>query len=135
MWVWPAMENLNRGWASRYGAHWMLPAIARAQADHAETPALLALEHTVRAETLEDMLCSAPALILVENHEPNFVTRPIDFDALAFFAQDKPFRDYLAANYRLIDHGFWLRAYRRISPRFPAKPAGCRKIVPPFGTK
>ncbi len=131
MWGWPTVDKHHRTWASRYGAHWMLPAFGRARADHSESPAMLALEQSVRADTLTDMLCTAPALVLIENHEPNFMTRPIDFDTLAFFGQDKPFRDYLADNYRLIDNGFWLRAYVRTTPENSGKPDNCRKIIPP----
>lgn len=134
MWPWPAMENLNRVWASRYGAHWMLPAIGRARADHSENPAMLALERTVRIETLTDMRCTEPALILIEKREPNFVARPTDFDTLAFFAEDKTFRDFLAKNYALLADRTWLRAYRRVTPVPIVKPVGCRKIVPPFRT-
>ena len=50
MWGWPAVEHRHRVWASRYGALWMLPAFGRARTDHTETPALLALEQTVRQE-------------------------------------------------------------------------------------
>ena len=135
MWGWPAVEDKHRVWASRYGAHWMLPAFGRARQDHAETRAMLTLEKTVRTDTLTDMLCTAPALILFENQEPNFVTRPLNFDTLQFFAQDKPFRDYLASNYRLIDNGIWLRAYLRATPENREKPQDCRRIVPPFGTE
>jgi hypothetical protein len=112
----------------------MLPAIGRARADHAETPAMIALERTVRADTLTDMLCTAPALIFIENREPNFVNRPIAFNTLQFFSQDKPFRDYLAGNYRLAANGLWLRAYLRTTPAPLTKPAHCRSIVPPYGT-
>lgn len=135
MWGWPAVEHRDRVWASRYGALWMLPAFGRARTDHAETPALLALEQTVRQENFMDMVCAAPGLILIENHEPNFLTRPINFDTLAFFSQDKPFRDYLAANYRLIDNGFYLRAYLRKTAIAAHRPPGCRPVVPPFGTE
>ncbi len=135
MWGWPAVEHRHRVWASRYGAHWMLPAFGRARADHAETPALLALEKLVRQDNYVDLICSAPALILIENHEPNFITRPINFDTLRFFAQDKPFRDYLSANYRLIDNGFYLRAYERITPAPAHSAPDCRPVVPPFGTE
>jgi putative flippase GtrA len=135
MWGWPAVEHRHRVWASRYGALWMLPAFGRARTDHTETPALLELERTVRQENYVDMVCAAPGLILIENNEPNFLTRPVDFDTLRFFAQDKPFRDYLAAHYRLIDNGFYLRAYLRSTPIPSARPAGCRPVVPPFGTE
>ncbi|OYU37209.1 GtrA family protein [Novosphingobium sp. PASSN1] len=135
MWGWPAVEHRHRVWASRYGALWMLPAFGRARTDHTETPALLALEQTVRQENYVDMACAAPGLILIENHEPNFLTRPINFDTLAFFSQDKPFRDYLAANYRLIDKGFYLRAYLRKTAIAAHRPPGCRSVVPPFGTE
>lgn len=135
MWGWPAVEHRHRVWASRYGALWMLPAFGRARTDHTETPALLALEKTVRQENYVDMICAAPGLILIENNEPNFLTRPINFDTLAFFSQDKPFRDYLAANYRLIDNGFYLGAYLRTTPIPATRPAGCRPVVPPFGTE
>lgn len=135
MWGWPAVEKRRRLWASRYGAHWMLPAIGRARADHTDTPAMRALERTVRSETLADLLCTAPALIFVENREPNFVTRPIAFNTLQFFMQDKPFREYLAANYRLAANGVWLRAYLRTTAAPPARPLNCRPIVPPYGTE
>jgi hypothetical protein len=81
------------------------------------------------------MVCAAPGLILIENHEPNFLSRPVDFDTLAFFSQDKPFRDYLDANYRLIDNGFYLRAYLRTTPAPRVRPASCRPVTPPFGTE
>lgn len=135
MWGWPAVEHRHRVWASRYGALWMLPAFGRARTDHTMTPQLAALERTVREENHADMVCAAPGLILIENHEPNFLTRPVDFDTLAFFAQDKPFRDYLDANYRLIENGFYLRAYLRKTPVPASRPAGCRRVVPPFGTE
>jgi putative flippase GtrA len=135
MWGWPAVEHRHRVWASRYGALWMLPAFGRARADHTMTPTLAALERTVRVENHADMVCAAPGLILIENHEPNFLSRPVDFDTLAFFSQDKPFRDYLDANYRLIDNGFYLRAYLRTTPAPRVRPASCRPVTPPFGTE
>ncbi len=135
MWGWPAVEHRHRVWASRYGALWMLPAFGRARTDRTETAALLALQQTVRRENYTDMICAAPGLILIENNEPNFLTRPINFDTLAFFAQDKPFADYLTANYRQIDDGFYLRAYLRTTPIPARRPDGCRPVVPPFGTE
>lgn len=134
MWGWPVVENHHRVWASRYIAHWMLPAFGRAHADRNETPALLALEKQVREDTYTDMICAAPSVIVIENHEPNFVIRPRDFDTLAFFAKDKLFANYLAQNYRMIENGWYLRAYLRTGPDSRAAPAGCRRVVPPFRT-
>jgi hypothetical protein len=127
MWGWPTVEDRNLVWASRYYAHWMIPAIGRARADHTDSPAMRARERTVKDETFADMACASPALILIENHEPNFITRPDDFDTLAFFSEDARFRDYLASNYHQEVDGHWLRAFYRITPRVPAA-ASCRRV-------
>jgi hypothetical protein len=66
---WPAVEALHLRWASRYYDFWMVPALEAYAAAHGGQldPARSALADAVRAETVADLACNRPEVILVDS--------------------------------------------------------------------
>lgn len=126
--VWPMVEETGLLWPSRHFTYWMLPAIAMDRADPApDDPKLVALAQTVKRDTLEDLRCRPPEVIVVSLAQTVPSLRQHGFDLLQFFREDAQINAWL-------DHYEGGRAGRDVvlhrNPDWvpPKSPASCKVI-------
>jgi putative flippase GtrA len=127
-WIWPAVEQTDTVWSSRYFAHWMLPAIGYYRKNNIRNVKVEQLEHDVLAATYEDIMCNPPAFIAIEKSMPNFTMRPKGFNTLEFIKEHKPLKAYMMANYKSHTQNKWLHMFRRTTPIEATQSQDCRPI-------
>lgn len=131
MWGWPTVEDHRLAWSSRLAAHWMLPAIAHAEMVGPNPAPLRELAKRIQKQTLLEVRCSAPALIMFERRS-NYIYQPAAFDVRRFFLRDTALRDYLAVNYRQLVPTQSLYIYQRTTPANAIRNGSeCPTFVPP----
>lgn len=123
--IWPAVEDLGLTWPSRHFAFWMTNAFHFAQADGSPLSGELdALARDVRTQTVEDIACNPPAVILVDS----FARSPArDFDIVTFFELNADFKE-LFARYTVSETLARFTSYRLSGPWTDPRPEGCRTI-------
>lgn len=120
--IFPFVEQYNLVWPSRYFSFWMIAAIANAETGHRSatniemTPALQRISAQIRRETVHDMECHPPALILSQIRGRRSHSRPSKFRMTEFFRRDAEFSAYLTKNYRLEKTDWVYETYRRVTP-------------------
>lgn len=120
--IFPFVEKYNLVWPSRYFSFWMLAAISRAETNDRSqviikmTPELQRLSAQIRRETVQDMKCHPPALILSQIRSRRNNKAPYRLPMTEFFQRDAEFAAYLAANYRLEKTDWMYETYRRTTP-------------------
>ena len=123
--IWPMVEEKNLKWPSRHFAFWMVHKIASLQKSHGElSPELRAMADQVRRQTVEDLACNPPHLILVDDFTGS---RSPGFDILRFFEESAEFRAFFA-QYQKEEKKQIYTPYRRVLDLPMPKPAHCRTI-------
>lgn len=125
--IWPMVEDLGYVWPSRYYAFWMLDAIADQLRERGHlSPQMKTLADNVRRQTVFDIECTPPEIILVDAPKH---PKSGEFDVLRFF-RERPEFAAIFGNY----HPF------RVSGRYMAykindsdgkqfrRPPNCRTI-------
>lgn len=123
--MWPMVENAGLVWPSRHYAFWMTYALfAEEKQNGMLSPELAAMADTVRRQTVEDLACNPPEIILVDDFSPS---RYPGFDMLRFFRENEDFKS-LFSHYTLDRRSGRYTFYKKSSdwPRPPA--SRCRKI-------
>ena len=119
------VENAGLVWPSRHYAFWMTYTLfAEEKQDGMLSPELAAMADTVRRQTVEDLSCNPPEIILVDDFSPS---RYPGFDMLRFFRENKDFKS-LFSHYTLDRRSGRYTSYKKSSdwPRPPAP--RCRTI-------
>ena len=123
--MWPMVEDLGLTWPSRHFAFWMANAFHAARADGAPLSGRLgALADEVRAQTVQDISCNPPRIILVDSFQRGLAR---GFDILSFFEESREFRT-LFADYALSETSGRYTAYRLSGPWTRPRPEDCRTI-------
>jgi putative flippase GtrA len=124
--VFPFVEQYQVKWPSRYFSFWMISAISKAENGSGlgkpvpMTPALRQLSVDIRRETLEDMKCHTPEILLSQIRTGNYSITPKRFRMTDFFRRDPDLKDYIARNYRLEKRSRYFETYRRTTPMLPS---------------
>jgi hypothetical protein len=123
--IWPAVEEGNFRWPSRHFAFWMVYAMHAHRSEHgALTPALGDLADAVRRETVHDLLCNPPDLILVDDFR---ASKAPGFDILRFFEESDDFRR-LFSHYARVRTVAIYTSYAKQEDWRPQPPPRCRTI-------
>jgi hypothetical protein len=118
----------NRPQFSRYYALWMLPGLVTAELDPKERARALAFLGDVRANTISDIKCAAPKLIIgdVTTHgrtrDKKFES--YDIDPMQILLKDKAFQAWLDAHYTKAALPYRVTTWRAKDP-VNLKPGGC----------
>ena len=116
-------EEAGLVWPSRYFGFWMVYAVAEAKGGPL-SPEVAAMADEVRANTVEDLLCNPPEIIIVDDFGNS---RAPGFDILAFFRKNDAFARLFAAYAETRKSGDFTE-YRRQS-ELPLRPSGeCRTV-------
>jgi putative flippase GtrA len=129
MWIWPIAEEDGLAWPLHVYSFWMLPAIGHAEILGPYDPALEKLGNLVRRQTLADILCHPPALILGERRR-RYEIQPEQFDMTSFFLRDSAFRTFMTTHYIEEAPTRYLRVFRRRGRVAPSSSSSCRSIAP-----
>ncbi|AWC21347.1 GtrA-like protein [Aminobacter sp. MSH1] len=122
---WPTVEKAGLKWPSRYFAFWMVLAMSEHEKKYGSlTPELAALANDIRRQTVEDLRCNVPDIILVDDFR---LSKSPGFDILEFFRKDKDF-ERLFANYSLDRKSVIYTSYKKAADWQPERPVGCRTI-------
>jgi putative flippase GtrA len=125
--IWPMVEEQGHVWPSRYFGFWVVSAIAKEErlrgAGH-PTPALTRVAAIVQADTVNDILCHPPSLILVDDMSRS---QGGPFDLVAFFSENETFRK-IFSNYERGAVAGPFTAYVKRDEWNPKAPVGCRTI-------
>lgn len=123
--IWPMVEEAGLKWPSRHFTFWMVHTMSEQETKRGSlTRELAALADEIRRQTVEDLLCNVPDIILVDDFR---LSRSPGFDILAFFKKDKAF-EQLFSNYSLDRKSVIYTSYRKLPDWQPERPAGCRTI-------
>ena len=130
--MWPMVENQGYVWPSRHFGMWMLAAFAKQmKVDGQLSPPMQELAREVRAQTVVDLQCHPPEVIIVHDTARS---KASGIDIIAFFSQDEEFRRFFA-NYvtgRVAMHHSLNQKFTSYIKRpgwQPAAPAaGCRTV-------
>src|SRR6185437_7279007 len=88
---------------------------------------IVALADKVRSDTVKDLACNPPELIIVDDFSNIPGMRAIGFDALDFFEKDSDFRQFFAHYDRRTTLGRFT-SFEKSSAWTPARPSGCSDL-------
>lgn len=124
--IWPMAENKGLIWPSRYFHFWMMQSVANSQLSGAPLkPALADYVDRVRLETVDDLLCNPPDILIDDAESIDFV----DFKILDFFLEEPTFATVFAA-YEPYGHIGPFTAYQRTRPLPPPDGLDCMTLLP-----
>jgi hypothetical protein len=131
--VWPMFDDLGLIWPLRHYTYWMIPALARAEAEKGReglSAGEVALEQEILRDTAEDLWCRPPKLVVVDDTKRSGSMHNVDFDILKFFERE-PAINELIAHYAVTNVVGRLTVYSKFDD--PSAPTGlkCRPIAPP----
>ena len=129
MWIWPVAEEHGLVWPLRLYSYWMLPAIGHAEVYGPRNPALSEVADHIRRQTLADLRCNPPAIVLIEIR-PRYEYQPAQFDVAAFFLRGPGLHRFLANHYTEETRTRFFRVFRRITAIARPTVSGCRRIAP-----
>jgi putative flippase GtrA len=121
---WPMVEENNLVWPSRFMSLWMVPAIATGLGDEAK---LKKLSDQVRAETVEDLSCNPPTMLLVDRKPINALLQNRDFDILDYF-KSYPAAEVFMKDYQLARKTGKFDVYLRRAGTPGRATSRCRKV-------
>ncbi len=123
--IWPMDEQAGLVWPSRYYSFWMFYAVARHEHDQGPLQSQVeVMADKVRANTVEDLLCNSPEIILVDDFSHSETP---GLDILAFFRQNEMFARLFAAYGETKKSGDFT-AYRRQGDLPSRLSGGCRTV-------
>jgi putative flippase GtrA len=129
--IWPMIDDASLTWPLRHFTFWMIPAIARAEAQAGPagvSPRMAELERGIQRDTAEDLWCRPPQLIVVDDTRYSTSMSGTNFNILDFFGRDPAIGD-LMKHYRRTGVVDRFTIYSRTEEL--ATPAGmkCRPVV------
>jgi hypothetical protein len=123
--IWPMAELRGLKWPLRYYHFWMLQAVAIRERDGIPLDgALLDYVSRVRLETVEDLTCNPPDILIDDRAS---VDDEGNFNILAFFMQEPKFAAVMASYQAYGEQGS-LTAYERIG-ELPPPSGDCAMLV------
>ena len=123
--IWPMVEDLGLTWPSRHFAFWMMNAFHAAQAGGSPLSGGLAdLADEIRAQTVHDISCNPPRIILVDSFERSLAP---GFDIVSFFETSAGFRE-IFSHYALSGASGLFTSYRLSGDWTPPRPRDCRTV-------
>jgi hypothetical protein len=113
MFTWPTIEELGLRWSMRLYSYWMLPAIGDL-APRPSNPALTRpLARTILRQTLDDLRCDPPVLLLIEKREYSLQWPGRTFDVGRFFLSDPALAAFVDRHYTRLNGTSRFLVYRR----------------------
>lgn len=124
--AWPMIDERGYIWPSRYYAFWMVDAINRQIKEKGGlSPDMKALADLIRRQTVVDVDCHPPQLILVDDFRHSLAA---NFDILRFFGENAGFAA-IFQHYRRLETKGDFTSYAKDPDWGPPKPSkGCRPI-------
>lgn len=124
--IWPMIEDRGFVWPSRHFAFWMTIAMAKQlKATGHLSPALQVLADEVRTQTVDDLMCNPPDMILVDDLSRS---KAGAFDLVDFFSKNEDFRQIFSHyDRRQVSENFTAYA-KREGWQPEKKPHVCRRV-------
>lgn len=124
--IWPMIEDQGLVWPSRHFAFWMTIAMAKQLRETGRlSPPLQVLADDVRTQTVDDLRCNPPDMILVDDLSRS---KAGAFNLIDFFSESEDFRQ-LFSHYDQGEVAENFTAYKKHEGWQPEKkPDVCRKI-------
>ncbi|MDG4881168.1 GtrA family protein [Mesorhizobium sp. WSM4884] len=124
--IWPMIEDRGLVWPSRHFAFWMTIAMAKQlKTTGGLSPALQVLADDVRTQTVDDLMCNPPDMILVDDLSRS---KAGTFNLVDFFSENEDFRQFFS-HYDRGEVSENFTAYTKREGWQPEKkPNVCRKI-------
>lgn len=124
--IWPMIEDQGHVWPSRHFAFWMTITMAKQlKATGRLSPPLQVLADEVRTQTVDDLVCNPPDMILVDDLSRS---KAGAFDLVDFFSENEDFRQ-IFSHYDRGEVSENFTAYKKREGWRPEKkPNLCRKI-------
>jgi hypothetical protein len=123
--MWPMIDNAGLIWPSRYIAFWMTYTLfAEEKQNGTLSPELAALADTIRRQTVEDLACNPPEIILVDDFNPSLSP---SFSMLHLFKENEDFKS-LFSHYTLDRRSGMNTSYKKSSDWPRPRPSHCRTI-------
>lgn len=127
--AWPMMEEYHLVWPSRYFAMWTTVATEIPTGSAERRAKLKKLAYDIRANTLHDLSCNPPTVIMVEHPLRSAKLNSVGFSYIEYLREYPGFSEFLA-NYRHVGweagidkYVLYNRGYR------PSTALSCRTIV------
>ena len=112
-------------WPSRHFALWMLTAFSQDIERQGElSPKLAEMAQTVRSQTVMDLSCNPPDVIIVDNLERSKASA---LEPISFLSEDKTFGDFFA-NYTIGQSVGRSTSYFKMAGWQPPRSKDCRTI-------
>lgn len=123
--IWPMVEDRGLKWPSRHFASWMLATFAKEMRKNGRlSPALASMAQDVRTDTVNDLSCNPPDLIIVDDL---IGTKASGLNAVAFFSEDPDF-GALFSHYTKKQVLGNFTSYAKVENWKPVRPSLCRTI-------
>ena len=124
--LWPMNDEGGYLWPSRHFAIWQLAAFAhQLRTDGRLSPEMNALAREVRAQTVLDLSCNPPDLIIADDLVQS---KARGIDVVAFFSEDEEFRALFANYERARSRANFTTYVRRPDAQATPRPAVCRTV-------
>ncbi|ASY70380.1 helix-turn-helix transcriptional regulator [Sinorhizobium fredii] len=123
--IWPMVDDGGYIWPSRHFALWMLTAFSQdLQMTGELSPELTQMANLVRRQTVVDLSCSPPDVIIVDNLERS---KASGLDPISFLSEDPAFGAFFA-NYTKVRSIERFTSYFKAAGWQPSRPKDCRTI-------
>ncbi|MEJ6846923.1 GtrA family protein [Sinorhizobium fredii] len=123
--IWPMVDDGGYIWPSRHFALWMLTAFSQDLQRTGElSPKLTQMANLVRRQTVVDLSCSPPDVIIVDNLERS---KASGLDPISFLSEDPAFGAFFA-NYTKVRSIERFTSYFKAAGWQPSRPKDCRTI-------
>lgn len=123
--IWPMVDDGGYVWPSRHFALWMLTAFSQDLQKSGElSPELAEMANLVRRQTVIDLTCNPPDVVIVDNLERS---KAAGLDPINFLSVDPEFGTVFA-NYTKADTIEGFTSYVKEAGWQPSRPKDCRTI-------
>lgn len=123
--IWPMVDDGGYVWPSRHFALWMLTAFSQDLQKSGElSPELAEMAKLVRRQTVIDLTCNPPDVVIVDNLERS---KAAGLDPISFLSVDPEFGTVFA-NYTKADTIEGFTSYVKEAGWQPSRPKDCRTI-------
>ncbi len=123
--IWPMVDDWGHVWPSRHFALWMLAAFSQdLQKNGKLSPKLADMANLVRKQTVIDLTCNPPDVLIVDNLERS---KAAGLDPISFLAVDPAFATVFTKYTRVETIGRFT-SYVKVAGWQPSRPKDCRTI-------
>ncbi|NRQ16627.1 GtrA family protein [Ensifer sesbaniae] len=123
--IWPMVDNWGYVWPSRHFALWMLTAFSQDLQKRGElSPDLAEMANLVRRQTVIDLTCNPPDVLIVDNLERS---KAAGLDPISFLSVDPTFASVFT-NYTKAETIGRFTSYVKMAGWQPSRPTDCRTI-------